>query len=358
MKTKFDDYKSINVGLSYNKINGGAAADSIKKIISEYNLNVHDLDYREIVPLSDNLDDIFQNKAKFIKILHDAKTQAMNLLKDLDGLIIPGTDARIDPRLYNEPLSDHPDRIDLARSIAELAQVHVAIQRGMPILGICGGHQIINVYLGGTLQALSDENIDMQGFMGYAEVGFNSKTELAKIFFEDSDNRRTFQQLDVYSHRFFGAHKHAIKELSKKKLANGQLMISKAAIADDSDYTVECFESNYGAPLYSMQFHPEVGVKGMYSRIYKAISYQAETSIDIKINSKIFTVFQQAMETFHLKKSLCERIENKKAPVETTKECESALIENKKDGEQTSPVLDLYSMFRDIETNSASLLSI
>lgn len=78
-------------------------------------------------------------------------------------------------------------------------------------------------------------------------------------------------------------------------------MISVVAIADDSNYTIEGFESKYGSPLYSMQFHPEVGAKGMYSQLYKTISYQAATSEDIRTNSKIFMAFKQAMITFHLK---------------------------------------------------------
>lgn len=345
MKAKFDSYKQVNVGISYNKKNGGATADSIKHIILEQNLNLIETDYRAIIPTISNLDSIFENQDKFLEILNHAKTQATLLLKDLDGLIIPGSDARIDPRLYSEPLTEHPDRIDLARSIAELAQVHVAMQRGIPILGICGGHQIINVYLGGTLKVLSEEDIDAQGYMCYSLVGFNPKTELAKIFFETQENRDQLQQTQVYSHQFFGAHKHAIEKLAHKELANKDQMISTVAIADDSNYTIEGFESKYGSPLYSMQFHPEVGAKGMYSQLYKAISYQAETSQDIITNSKIFAAFKQAMITFHLKKSLF--IKNTEELFGLKEHSESMLPEKKRESPKATSALDLYTMFRD-----------
>ncbi|KTD54115.1 glutamine amidotransferase [Legionella sainthelensi] len=350
MKEKFNSCEQVNVGISYNKINGGAAADSIRHIILEQNLNLIETDYRSIIPPHINLDGIFENQDKFLEILNHAKTQATLLLKDLDGLIIPGSDARIDPRLYREPLTEHPDRIDLARSIAELALVHVAMQHGIPILGICGGHQIINVYLGGTLKALSEEDIDAQGYMCYSLIGFNPKTELAKIFFEIRENRDNLRQTEIYSHQFFGAHKHAIKQLAHKELANKDQMISVVAIADDSNYTIEGFESKYGSPLYSMQFHPEVGAKGMYSQLYKTISYQAATSEDIMTNSKIFMAFKQAMITFHLKKSLFKSIRNKEEVLELKGYSESVSPEKKIESSKTTSALDLYTLFKDTQS--------
>ncbi|QEY51096.1 gamma-glutamyl-gamma-aminobutyrate hydrolase family protein [Legionella longbeachae] len=350
MKAKFDSYKQVNFGISYNKKNGGAAADSIKSIISEQQLNLSEIDYRALIPTSFNLDNIFENQEKFLEILKRAKTQAAILLKDIDGLIIPGSDARIDPRLYSEPLTDYPDRIDLGRSIAELAQVHVAMQRGIPILGICGGHQIINVYLGGTLKILSEEDIDAQGYMCYSLVGFDPKTELAKIFFETRENKDNLRQTEIYSHQFFGAHKHAIKQLAHKKLANKDQMISVVAIAGDSNYTIEGFESKYGSPLYSMQFHPEVGAKGMYSQLHKAISYQAATYQDIITNSKIFMAFKQAMITFHLKKSLFKSIKNKEELCEPKEPSERGLPEKKIESSKTTSALDLYTLFKDTQS--------
>lgn len=354
MNTKFDSYKQVNVGISYNRINGGAAANSIKDIISEQNLNLMEVDYRAIVPSTVNLEGIFENRDKFLEVLNAAKIQATILLKDLDGLIIPGTDARIDPRLYNEPFTDHPDRIDLARSIAELAEVHVAMQRGMPILGICGGHQIINVYLGGTLKALDENDMDAQGFMCYSQIGFNPKTELAKIFFEQQENRDELQQQEIYPHQFFGAHKHAIHTLGNRELANKDKMISVTAIANDSVYTIEGFESKYGSPLYSMQFHPEVGAKGMYSQLYKAISYQAQTLDDIHTNLKIFEAFKQATTAFHLKKSLSRAIETKEATVDI-EENSAKVLEKRTEGVKVTTGLDLHSMFRDT-TSTPSLV--
>ncbi|MGH2874394.1 MAG: gamma-glutamyl-gamma-aminobutyrate hydrolase family protein, partial [Solirubrobacteraceae bacterium] len=72
------------------------------------------------------------------------------LLERIDGLVLaPGRD--IDPARYGQ----HPDEllaaIEPRRDEFELALAPAALQRGLPVLGICRGMQVLNVALGGTL---------------------------------------------------------------------------------------------------------------------------------------------------------------------------------------------------------------
>jgi putative glutamine amidotransferase len=68
----------------------------------------------------------------------------------LDGLLLAGG-ADVDPASYNEPA--HPQTVDTApeRDAFEIALVRAAIERDMPVLGICRGMQVLNVARGGTL---------------------------------------------------------------------------------------------------------------------------------------------------------------------------------------------------------------
>lgn len=67
----------------------------------------------------------------------------------LDGLIVGGGDD-ISAELYGGEL-EVGVRIDPERDQLEMRYLESAIQRGIPILGVCRGSQILNVFRGGTL---------------------------------------------------------------------------------------------------------------------------------------------------------------------------------------------------------------
>lgn len=75
---------------------------------------------------------------------------AASVMPAIDGLVLSGGDD-IDPSLYGHERHPLLGPVDLHRDMFELALFAMARQRGMPILGICRGFQLINVGLGGTL---------------------------------------------------------------------------------------------------------------------------------------------------------------------------------------------------------------
>jgi putative glutamine amidotransferase len=73
------------------------------------------------------------------------------VLDHLDALFLTGAVSNVAPRYYGATLRDPSLPADAARDHVTLALITAAIERGMPILGICRGFQEINVALGGTL---------------------------------------------------------------------------------------------------------------------------------------------------------------------------------------------------------------
>jgi putative glutamine amidotransferase len=68
----------------------------------------------------------------------------------IDGLLLAGG-ADIDPLAYGQQAHAETAGSVPERDVFEIALVHAAIERDLPVLGICRGMQLINVARGGTL---------------------------------------------------------------------------------------------------------------------------------------------------------------------------------------------------------------
>lgn len=79
-------------------------------------------------------------------------------LDTVDALIVTGGDFDIDPALYGADTRHPKVALKEARTGFEWAMTRGALDRDLPVLGICGGQQLLNVVLGGTLiQHIPDE---------------------------------------------------------------------------------------------------------------------------------------------------------------------------------------------------------
>lgn len=72
------------------------------------------------------------------------------LLARLDALLLSGG-SDIDPQLYGQRAHPRLGRVQPERDAFELALTHTALERDLPLLAICRGHQVLNVARGGTL---------------------------------------------------------------------------------------------------------------------------------------------------------------------------------------------------------------
>ncbi|HKM67568.1 MAG TPA: gamma-glutamyl-gamma-aminobutyrate hydrolase family protein [Candidatus Acidoferrum sp.] len=73
------------------------------------------------------------------------------VLATLDGFVLPGSPADVDPREYGRMNRGQSEPADLGREQTDRAILGHAFAEQKPVLAICYGCQLLNVYLGGTL---------------------------------------------------------------------------------------------------------------------------------------------------------------------------------------------------------------
>jgi putative glutamine amidotransferase len=171
----------------------------------------------------------------------------------VDGLLLAGG-ADIDPDTYDaEP---HPETLGTVpeRDRFEIALTRRAIERGIPLLGICRGMQLLNVALGGTLrQHLPDE-------FGHHEH------RRAPGTFDGADHDVRLQPGSLAA-RAAGEELHGTKSHHHQgvgRIGEG-LVVTGVAVLDDLPEAVELPERDF---VLGVQWHPEADER---SRVVAAL---------------------------------------------------------------------------------------
>lgn len=176
-------------------------------------------------------------------------------LDRIDGLILTGGAFDVDPALFGASSRHDTVIVKARRTEFELAILRGALARNMPILGICGGQQLLNVALGGTLiqhipdevpACLAHEQPNPRDEPGH-EVELVAGTKLAAI--------AGAARIAVNS-----AHHQAIKDVAPGCVAN----------AFAADGVIEGIEDSGRPFCIGVQWHPEFSISPADSALYRA----------------------------------------------------------------------------------------
>jgi putative glutamine amidotransferase len=159
----------------------------------------------------------------------------------VDGVILAGG-GDVDPALYGGRKHETIYSVDAERDKTELALVRHLVESSVPTLGICRGHQVINVALGGTLY---EHLPDVMGDRVVHRLPPREPTEHSIVVAVES---RLASLLGENSFAAASWHHQAIR-----KLADGL-----SAVAQAPDGTIEGCEMRSHPWFFSVQWHPEL----------------------------------------------------------------------------------------------------
>ena len=124
--------------------------------------------------------------AGFSVLMIPPSPAALSVLDRLDALVITGG-SDVDPQRYGAARIAAVDPPDPERDESEITMAQLAWERAMPTLGVCRGHQVIAVAMGGSLvqhlpdvTTLAHDDPDPGAFVDH-EVTLNDGTLIARI---------------------------------------------------------------------------------------------------------------------------------------------------------------------------------
>lgn len=174
----------------------------------------------------------------------------VELLKTLDGIIFTGGED-FDPDYYNERPIPQMGRINAPRDTFDIRLLRLAVENGVPVLGICRGVQLINVAFGGSLYQ------DLKAQYPNKSISHAQKQEKTIPTHQVVAEAGTVFS-DIVGERVFSvnsAHHQAVK-----RLAPGFKVAGKST--DGVIEAIEWIDSSHW--ILGVQFHPEILFKRDY----------------------------------------------------------------------------------------------
>jgi putative glutamine amidotransferase len=165
-------------------------------------------------------------------------------LQGLDGVLLPGSDSDVDPLLYGREPHRRLGSVHTIKDRTDLLVLEEVERRGLPLLAICFGMQVLNVARGGTL--IQDIESELPEAIKHQQGAPRDRRSHRVRFLEGS----LLQELASATDAPVNSHHHQAIETVGRDLV---------ATAWTADGLVEALEDpRPGRFALAVQWHPEI----------------------------------------------------------------------------------------------------
>lgn len=160
----------------------------------------------------------------------------------MDGLLLTGGED-VNPLLFGEEPKRELGKIVPERDEMEIALAKCAVGKDMPVLGICRGHQILNVALGGTVYQHIYSDLEGGLLQHKQQANRNYSTHTVQV----AEGSRLAEYASDKEILVNSLHHQAVKDVPEPL----------KVIATAKDGIIEALESTNHRFVMSVQWHPE-----------------------------------------------------------------------------------------------------
>ena len=175
--------------------------------------------------------------------LIDDDEYLISMVSKIDGLLLPGG-GDVNPFLYGQPLMPGIGNLEPLRDKVEIKLIELCIEKNIPILGVCRGFQLLNVYFKGTL---------IQDIYKYYNIAIDHRGGVGPKW-TPIHNVSLSEVCDFY--RIYGKSTIQVNSVHHQiidKLGDGLM-----ACGYSEDGIVEAFYHKENTKIFGIQWHPEM----------------------------------------------------------------------------------------------------